>query len=46
LKRIYGRFAANPFKSDYDCLVLVSVVHLHDWLNENGFSGDRHAAAL
>ena len=45
LKRVYRRFSSEPFKSDHDCLVLVSVAHLHDWLCENGLSGKIHKAA-
>jgi asparagine synthase (glutamine-hydrolysing) len=37
LKRIYRRFLAEPFKSDYDCLILIGVVHLAEWLGHTKF---------
>jgi len=35
LKRVLGRFKREPFKSEYDCLVLLSAVHLYNWMREN-----------
>lgn len=37
LKEVYKRFTENPFKFDYDCLILVVAVHLSYWLRESEF---------
>jgi asparagine synthase (glutamine-hydrolysing) len=34
LRKVYERFLSDPFKADLDTLVLISVVHLHHWLDQ------------